>query len=71
MGYDIFMTFVKFLKLSWISEVIVKKIHINYKRYLQTSILLLCINHNEQHIGKWKSSIILKLIFFTIPCNKC
>jgi hypothetical protein len=31
-------------------EVIVKKIHINYKLYSQTSIFfIVCVNHNEQH----------------------
>jgi hypothetical protein len=43
MSCKIFMNFVKILKLLWIFEVIVKKIHINYKVYLQTSILLLYV----------------------------
>jgi hypothetical protein len=31
-------------------EVIVKKIHINYKLSSQTSIFfIVCVNHNEQH----------------------
>jgi hypothetical protein len=41
MSCKIFMNFVKLLKLLWIFEVIVKKIHINYKVYSQTSIILL------------------------------
>jgi hypothetical protein len=35
------MDFVKILKLLWIFEVIIKKIHISYKMYPQTSIFLL------------------------------
>ena len=35
MDYKTFMTFVKILKLVSIFEVIVKKIHINYKIILQ------------------------------------
>jgi hypothetical protein len=37
MSCKIFMNFAKILKLLWIFEVIVKKIHINYKIYSQTS----------------------------------
>jgi hypothetical protein len=32
------MNFVEILKLFWVFEVIVKKIHINYKVYSNTSI---------------------------------
>jgi hypothetical protein len=41
MGYKIFMTSFKILKSLWIFELIVKKIHINYKIFSQTSIFLL------------------------------
>jgi hypothetical protein len=41
MRCKIFMNFVKILKLLWIFEVIVKKIHINYNMYPQTSIFAL------------------------------
>jgi hypothetical protein len=55
MGYKIFMTSFKILKLLWISELIVKKININYKIFSQTSISLFTIgvNHNEQYNGRW------------------
>jgi hypothetical protein len=43
MSCKIFMNFIKFLKLLLIFEVIVKKIHINYKMYSQTSICLLYV----------------------------
>jgi hypothetical protein len=38
---NFFMKFVKTMKFLWIFEAIVKKIHINYKIYSQTLILLL------------------------------
>jgi hypothetical protein len=38
-----FMNFVKILKLLRIFEVIIKKIHINYKMYPQTLIFLLYV----------------------------
>jgi hypothetical protein len=72
MSSKIFMNFVKILKSLWIYEVIVKKIHINYKIYSQTSILLIvCVNHNRQHIDGWKLSMNLKWVSFTTPCSKC
>jgi hypothetical protein len=37
MNWKIFMNFVKVMELLEIFEVIVKKIHINYKIYSQTS----------------------------------
>jgi hypothetical protein len=44
---------------------IVKKIHINYKIYSQTSIFfIVCIYHNRQYNDGWKSSINLKLVIF-------
>jgi hypothetical protein len=58
MNCEIFMNFVKILKLFWIFEVIVKKIHINYKMYSQASIFFTTyVDYNEQHNGGWKSSI--------------
>jgi hypothetical protein len=61
------MNFVKILKLLWIFEVIVTKIHINYKVYSQTSILFIVyVNHNRQHNDGWKSSMNLKLVI-SIP----
>jgi hypothetical protein len=45
MSCKIFMNFVKILKLLWIFEVIVKKIHVNYKIYTQTSFFYcMCIS---------------------------
>jgi hypothetical protein len=38
MGYENIMTIVKIFKLLWMFEVIVKKIHINYKIYSQNTI---------------------------------
>jgi hypothetical protein len=59
----IFMNFLKILKLLWIFKVIVKKIHINYKVYSQTSIfLIVCVNHNRQYNDGWKSSMPLKQV---------
>jgi hypothetical protein len=50
MSCKIFMNFVKILKLVWIYEVLVEKIHINYKIYSQTSIFfIVCVNYNKQH----------------------
>jgi hypothetical protein len=50
MSHKIFMNFVKILKLLRVFEVIVKKIHINYKIYIQSLIFfIVCINHNKQH----------------------
>jgi hypothetical protein len=57
------MNFVKILKLLWIFEVIVKKIHINFKMYSQTiKKIIVCIDHNGQHNDGWKSSMSLKLV---------
>jgi hypothetical protein len=68
----IFMNFVKILKLLWVFEVIVKKIHINYKIYSQTSnFFIVCVNHNTQHNDGWKLSVILKLVISTTLCSKC
>jgi hypothetical protein len=30
-----------------------------------------CTNHNEQHIGGWKSYVPLKLVSSTTPCSEC
>jgi hypothetical protein len=50
MSCKIFMNFVKILRLLWIFKVIVKKIHINYQIYSQTSnFFIVCVNHNRQH----------------------
>jgi hypothetical protein len=66
MSCNIFMNFVKILKLLWIFKEFVKKIHINYKVYSQTSIFFIVwVNHNRQHNDGWKSSVILKLVIFT------
>jgi hypothetical protein len=43
MSHKIFMNFVRILKLLWIFEVIDKKIHVNYKIYLQTSNFLMYV----------------------------
>jgi hypothetical protein len=52
--------------------VIVKKIHINYKIYSQTSnFFIVCVNHNRQHNDGLKLSVGLKLIIFIAPCSKC
>jgi hypothetical protein len=45
-SYKTFMNFVKILKLLWILEVTVKKIHINYMIYSQTSkTIIVFLNH--------------------------
>jgi hypothetical protein len=59
------MNLVEILKLLQIFEVIVKKIHINYKIYQKTSsFFIVCINHNKEHYGGWESSTSLKLVFY-------
>jgi hypothetical protein len=46
------MDFVEILKLLQILEVLVKKIHINYKIYSKTlNFLIIYVNHSEQFNG--------------------
>jgi hypothetical protein len=66
------MNFVEILKLLLIFEVPVKKIPIDYKIYSKIfEIFIVSIDHNEQHKGRWKSPVSLKVANFTTPCSKC
>jgi hypothetical protein len=40
-----------------------------YSHKLQFSYSM--FNHNDQHNGRWKSSINLKLVIFSILCSTC
>ena len=66
------MNFVKILKLLWIyisnyyeNSYQLQDVSTNFNFFTE------CANHNEQHNGEWKSSIKLKLVILSIPCNKC
>jgi hypothetical protein len=66
------MNFVEIMKLLLIFEVLVKKIPIDYKIYSKIfEIFIVSIDHNEQHNGRWKSPLSLKVENFTTPCSKC
>jgi hypothetical protein len=72
MGECIYYKSWNFHAFCLIFEEIVKKIHIDYEIYLEFFLLLLfiiCVNHNEEHHGKWKSSMSLNLAILN-PCNK-